>query len=212
MDTNELIRALGADAKVPPRRLSTILLVAVAGAAAMAAVEFLLLAGPRADIAEAAETPRFLFKFVVTLALAVTALGVLRPLAYPEMRLGSLWRLLLVAPLLAFMAAAMELVMVPRGLWMPRLVGTNSLLCLTLIPAIGLVPLALLIAALRQAAPSSPASAGMVAGLLAGGMAASFYAAHCFDDSPLFVITWYSLAVAILALLGAVAGRVALRW
>ena len=37
--------------------------------------------------------------------------------------------------------------------------------------------------------PTRPALAGAVAGLLAGGLAASFYAAHCTDDSPLFVTT-----------------------
>ena len=45
------------------------------------------------------------------------------------------------------------------------------------------------------------------AGLLAGGLAATFYAAHCFDDSPLFVVTWYSLAIAGLTVLGALGGR-----
>jgi hypothetical protein len=49
--------------------------------------------------------------------------------------------------------------------------------------------------------------AGAVAGLLAGSIAASFYTAHWFNDSPLFVATRYTLAVAILAAAGAMAGR-----
>lgn len=66
--------------------------------------------------------------------------------------------------------------------------------------------------ALRHGAPTSPALAGAVAGLAAGGLAATFYAAHCTDDSPLFVATWYPLAIAMLAAAGAVAGRLAVRW
>ena len=48
--------------------------------------------------------------------------------------------------------------------------------------------------------------AGAVAGLLAGSIAASFYTAHWLNDS-LFVATRYTLAVAILAAAGAMAGR-----
>ena len=47
---------------------------------------------------------------------------------------------------------------------------------------------------------------------MSGGIAATFYAAHCPDDSPLFVAVWYPLAIAILTGLGALAGRFSLRW
>ncbi|TIM59065.1 MAG: DUF1109 family protein, partial [Mesorhizobium sp.] len=68
------------------------------------------------------------------------------------------------------------------------------------------------LAVLRYGAPTRPVLAGAVAGLLAGGLAATFYAAHCFDDSPLFVATWYTIAIAILAALGAFGGRLLVRW
>jgi hypothetical protein len=51
-----------------------------------------------------------------------------------------------------------------------------------------------------------------MAGLLAGGLAAALYAAHCPDDSPLFVAVWYTLALGIVVGVGAVAGRAVLRW
>jgi hypothetical protein len=69
-----------------------------------------------------------------------------------------------------------------------------------------------LLLALRQGAPTRPGVAGAAAGLLAGGIAATFYAAHCTDDSPLFVATWYTLAIGALALLGAAVGQRFLRW
>ena len=85
-------------------------------------------------------------------------------------------------------------------------------MCLTFIPLIGIGPLALLLIALRHGATSHPALGGAVAGLAAGGIAATFYAAHCTDDSPLFVATWYTIAIAILALIGAIGARRFARW
>ena len=79
-------------------------------------------------------------------------------------------------------------------------------------PLIGIGPLAIFLLALRQGAPSSPVHAGAVAGVLAGGIAATFYAAHSTDDSPLFVATWYIIAIVELGLLGAVGGQRFARW
>ena len=120
--------------------------------------------------------------------------------------------LLLVAPLLMAAAVILEMAVVPAGDWAARLVGHNMPVCLASIPVIGAGPLALFVAALRHGAPTRPGLSGAVAGLAAGGLAATFYAAHCTDDSPLFVATWYTLAVAALALVGAVAARRLARW
>ncbi|MFZ5673199.1 MAG: NrsF family protein [Pseudomonadota bacterium] len=45
-----------------------------------------------------------------------------------------------------------------------------------------------------------------------GGIGATLYASHCFDDSPLFVLVWYSLAIALVTAVGFFAGRHLLRW
>ena len=65
---------------------------------------------------------------------------------------------------------------------------------------------------MRGAAPASPTLAGAAAGLLAAAAGATLYAFHCFDDSPLFVVTWYSLATTLVVAIGAVAGHRLLRW
>ena len=57
-----------------------------------------------------------------------------------------------------------------------------------------------------------PALAGVVAGLVAGGLGAAVYAIHCPDDSPLFVAVWYSIAIAFVATVGGLAGHSVLRW
>ena len=106
----------------------------------------------------------------------------------------------------------MELMAIPANQIGPRWIGNNSLVCVTSIPLIGIGPLAAFLLALRHGAPTSPSVSGALAGIAAGGLAATFYAAHCADDSPLFVATWYTLAIAFLALAGAFAGRVVARW
>ena len=75
MDTNELIRALAADTRRPAAPLSSVWWCAAGSAIAIAAAVFFAALGPRPDIAAAAETPRFLFKFVVTVTLAASAFG-----------------------------------------------------------------------------------------------------------------------------------------
>ncbi|TIX68816.1 MAG: DUF1109 family protein, partial [Mesorhizobium sp.] len=119
---------------------------------------------------------------------------------------------MIAAPLLVIVAVVLELLSVPAADWGTRLIGSNLVICLTFIPLIGIGPLAIFLAVLRYGAPTRPVLAGTVAGLLAGGLAATFYAAHCFDDSPLFVATWYTIAIAILAALGALSGRLLVRW
>ena len=65
---------------------------------------------------------------------------------------------------------------------------------------------------MRQGAPEKPGFAGAMAGIAASGIGATFYAANCTDDSPLFVALWYPMAIAIVAAIGYVAGRRLLRW
>jgi hypothetical protein len=48
--------------------------------------------------------------------------------------------------------------------------------------------------------------------LLSAGLAATLYASHCTDDSPLFVATWYTIATALVTAIGALAGSRVLRY
>jgi hypothetical protein len=66
--------------------------------------------------------------------------------------------------------------------------------------------------ALRHGAPTKPGLAGAIAGLAASGIATTFYAANCTDDSPLFVIVWYPLAIGLVALIGFLGGLRFLKW
>lgn len=211
MKTDDLITALAQDAPVR-WRFNRALALAIAGGAVVAGGLFFGLMGPRPDFADAAETVRFLFKFVVTLTLAATALGLVVRLGEPGAPVGA-WRwALILVPALLVIAVIAELIAMPAAAWGERLVGTHVRFCLTLIPLLAIGPLALLLLALRQGAPTRPGLAGAVAGLAASGIAATFYAANCTDDSPLFVATWYPIAVGIVTLAGFLVGKRVLKW
>lgn len=212
MNTDALINALSMDNRRTAMPLTAAWWAALACAVLLAAAVFFLTLGPRPDIAEAANTPRFGFKFVVTLALAAGAFIAARRLSRPDVPVRRAMPWLAAAPLLVIGAVCAELSTVPSSAWAARLIGSNSLLCLSFIPLIGSAPLGMFLLALRNGAPSHPAIAGMVAGLLAAGVGATFYAAHCPDDSPLFVATWYTIATAILVLVGAITAPRVARW
>ena len=198
MRTENLVDLLAEDAS-PPWGLRAGVSTAVVAGIALATILFLADIGARSDIGSALRTVRFPFKFVATIALAVTATRAAAGLGRPDARPGWHAVALGLAPALVACAVAVELSVLPESRWLPSLVGHNARSCLALIPLLALGPLACLLAALRQGAPSRPGLAGAVAGLAAGGIAATLYAAHCDDDSPLFLALWYPLAILIVS-------------
>jgi hypothetical protein len=211
MKTDNLIDALVADRAPRGRPLRWALAAALLAGGVVSLVFFLAALGVRADIEAALGTWRFELKVgLVLLALALAfslCIALSRPVApaHPARRLLPL-------AALAVLAVAIELLALPAVSWTSRLVGSNALICLVAIPTLAIVPLATVLAILRAGAPASPALAGGAAGLLAAAAAAALYAFHCFDDSPLFVVTWYALAALPVVALGAVAGNRLLRW
>ena len=164
MRTEYLINALVADLTVSKVRFRQILVGAIALGSIIAAAAFLFWIGVRPDIGQALQTARFLFKFVITLTLAAAAAGLLSRLATPGASTG-LWAwACLAAPALLVTAEVAELIVMPAPTWWPRLIGSNARYCLTLIPLLSIGPLACLLLALRQGAPTKPGLAGAVAG------------------------------------------------
>ncbi len=155
---------------------------------------------------------RFDLKFVDTLAVLAPAFFLCLRLSRPEAAPGAILAWLLAPVVILGAAVAMELAMVPSAQWGAKLVGSNSMHCLSVIPILSIPPLAALIFALREGAPRYPALTGALAGAAAAGVAATIYATNCPDDSPLFVVTWYPIATGVVVLVGALAGRRWLAW
>lgn len=211
MRTDDLIKAMVAD-QHEGREIDDAIRLALIAGAFLAGLAFFLALGFRADIADAAQTVRFLFKFVITLSLTATAMALAFRIGRPGVPLNAPAWSLVVVPLLLVGAVTIELAITPQEAWGTKLIGTNAIHCLTVIPLLSIPPLIGLLIALRKGAPAHPGIAGAVAGLVSVGIAATYYASNCTDDSPLFVATWYPLATAIVVAIGAVAGARLLRW
>ncbi|MBI4725320.1 MAG: DUF1109 family protein [Rhodomicrobium sp.] len=214
MRTDELINALIQDhaARPQPMPLHQTFFVAMAAGAGVATIAFALTLGVRPDIASAIETWRYDFRFVIMVTLLITAARLVWQLARPAADTRSAGLALLAAPLLLAGAAAYELWVVPESQWLQRAAGTNSVACVVSVVLLSLGPLAAALFVLRRGAPLRPGLAGAAAGLLASALAATLYAIHCPDDSPLFGVIWYPMAMGLVTLAGMLAGRRLLRW
>src|SRR4051812_14511272 len=212
METDQLIRSLAADNAHRARPVGLALALALLAAAPVSLAMFFSELGVRPDVMTAMRNPFFDLKFAVTLALAISAIAVSLHLSRPEASLrGFGWFLLVPAGLLVAGISG-EMMMPQRMPMMMRMVGRNSMTCLTAIPAMSLPLLVAALFGLRHGAPARPAVAGAIAGLVSAGLAATLYASHCTDDSPLFVATWYTLATASVTAIGALAGSRVLRY
>src|SRR3954465_2223846 len=212
MDTDQFIRTLAADNGHRDRPVGFPLVLGLLAAAPVSLLMFFAELGVRPDVMTAMRNPFFDLKFAVTLALAIPAIAISLHLSRPEASLkGWAWLLLLPAGLLVAGLSG-EMMMPQRLPMMTRLVGSNSRVCLTAIPLMSLPLLAAALIGLRHGAPTRPALTGAIAGLASAGLAATLYAAHCTDDSPMFVATWYTIATALVAGIGAALGAKVLRF
>jgi hypothetical protein len=212
MKTSHFIDSLVADAVPHAPSLISRFWVALGLAAVASVILFAIGIGPRADFVAATHTLRFDFKFVETLAPACPTALLCSRLMRPDAHAGTLGLFLPLPFLLLGLAGVSELLLVSPSLWEKKMIGVNSLKCLTLIPLLSIGPLAAMICAMRGGASRCPALSGAFAGAAAAGLAATLYASNCTDDSPLFVATWYPLATFVIVGVGAVSGRCLLRW
>ena len=210
MKTDDLINVLSADSAGPPF-LARNWAVAIGVGLLIPILLIVLTFGFRPDLGRALETWRVLVKFAVTASLAVSCVAMARQINRPEPSSMPYWPAVGTLAIL-FGAIVLEMLLVPETEWWRRMVGTNALWCLALVPALSLVPLAIILQIFKYGATTRPGFAGGIAGLLSGALGASAYALHCTDDSPFFVLLWYGLGIAAVTTIGGLLGRRILRW
>lgn len=211
--TDDLIARLSADLKpVAPhaleRRLGMALLLGLAGTILVGPLVLDLMVGR--PFGGAWGDPMFWGKLAYTIGLGVLGLIAVPALSRPDRYLH--W------PLVAALGLFLLVLATGSAMWMqadwttPMLMGGTALVCPWLIILTAAPLLAVLLTAMRRFAPASPTLAGLAAGLMAGGFGAAAYAFYCGETSMMFMAVWYSLGIALTALLGAAIGRFALRW
>lgn len=211
MKTDDLIDALAAGLQpAPPARLNALLLVCAA-AASVAAVAILL--GVRPDLTDVLASPATWMKGVYTAGLAGAALWLSARAGRPgaDTRLPAAALAAIVG--LALLWGAVELLSASGDERLADWLGRTWTICgrnILLVSAAAAVPTFL---SARRLAPTRPAFSGFALGVATGGIAATAYGIlHCPESTAAFVATWYTLGVALAGLIGAAAGRFALRW
>lgn len=211
MKTDDLIDALAAGLQpAPPARLNALLL---ACAAAGSVVAVTLLLGVRPALVDVLSSPTTWMKGLYTTGLAGAALW----LSFRAGRPGADTRAPLVAlgaiVGLALLWGAVELITTAGDERLAEWLGRTWAICgrnILLVSAVAVVPTFL---SARRLAPTRPAFSGFALGVATGGIAATAYGMlHCPESTAAFVATRYTLGVAAAGLIGAVAGRFALRW
>lgn len=213
MKTDDLINALsrGVEPAERPRwrmKLAITLITGLIVAAVLVAIGL----GVRPDIGTA-RMPIMMKSLFAALAAAVI-LPVAVQLMKPGRPLG--WRIGAVALFVAICAIATITALMgemPEQRWQAWMGGEGRApWCVVLIPILAVPAAALLTWFMRAFSPTRITLTGAAIGALSGGVSAMAYAMYCPTDSVAFVTTWYTLAIAVCAALGALVGSKFLRW
>ncbi|UPK37860.1 DUF1109 domain-containing protein [Bradyrhizobium sp. 186] len=213
MKTDDLVAVLSTNVE-PVRRglVARTISVAVAAGAVVALGLVFAILGLRADLTTTRATIFLLLKVAFALAVIGVAMRYLLRLARPGAERG-ISPLSIALPFAAIaLLGAISLGFAPNSHWDRMILGDEWLECLLSIPIIAIVPFAVIIFAVRRAAPTNLVRTGAVAGLIAGGVSAVAYALHCTDDSLPFVAVWYGATIVLCTLAGAALGPRLLRW
>ncbi|TRW16892.1 NrsF family protein [Glacieibacterium frigidum] len=185
--------------------------VALLAAVMLAELALILAMMPaRPDLSSAMTGPMFWWKLVGCAGVAVAAAGALLVLVSPAARPGAGRRWLWLSLGGAVIAGA---ALWAAGAMPARLAETldwrAGLHCVAIVEAYALpVWLAAFVVA-RRGAPARPRAAAVAAGLCGAAWGAAGFVWSCPHDDPLYVVTWYGLAL----LIGAGAGALVLtRW
>lgn len=157
-------------------------------------------------------TPLFLLSaglfLVLGLAAAITVIGMARPRVGSD-RTGWLWAAAMTA--LLPLSTGLMAVAHAHSAWALSDPATG-VLCLGLGLLCGLGTAGVLVLWLRRGAPSSPAEAGLLTGVAAGGLGMFAVALHCPDDAIYHIGLWHSAPVLAGAALGRLLVPRLVRW
>lgn len=206
--TEDLIRDLAA-APVPARYSPGAAICGMAGLLVGGLALYFAVFGLRPDLDSAWMHLPVQAKSILPALLSLLAIWLAFVSTRPEGRV-LLWPLA-IPVLLAFALALFRIATADAAL-VTEAIGQTALACLASIAMLSALPLAIGIAFLRRSAPTRPVLTGALLGVAIGAGVAAGYALHCTEDSPLFFVSWYALAIGIVGGVGGLLGHRFLRW
>jgi hypothetical protein len=215
MNTDRLIDMLSAELEaVNSGRLGKTLILAIVTGGSIAFGLMLVTVGPRHDLQSTAHLEWVAVKLLFALSVIGAGALLLNKSMRPGLEDATNWTMVLF-PFLAALAVAFAVLLGQPQAWRELLRGAttvSSMRCLLLIMFFATIPLAAVIYALRQSAPTRLKLCGGIAGIVAGGIGAAAYAFNCTSDTIPFVAIWYGAAIIICAAIGSQLGPRVLRW
>lgn len=213
MKTDDLVALLSTNTEPVDRRsfVNTLGIALAVGTVVTLGITLVGL-GVRTDLTTARALGFLAVKLSFAVGIVGLALAYLTRLARPGAERRTQPFLVAVPFLLIVLLAAISLWLAPSSHWNRMIVGDEWVECLVSVPIIAIVPFAISIWAVRQAAPTNLVRTGAVVGLVAGGVSAMAYAFHCTDESLPFVAVWYGGTIVLCTFAGAILGPRLLRW
>lgn len=153
----------------------------------------------------------FVLKSAYSLSIAALALWGVDLLSQPGTPPPRSLILLVPIAILA-VVAAFAMFRAPVADLSALLLGGTWRQCSVRIILVSLPLFAILFAVVRRQAPVRLRLAGGAIGLLSSSLAAAFYALACTEQSPAFVLLWYSLGIAVTTAVGSLLGPRLLHW
>jgi hypothetical protein len=204
--TDELIERLVAEAQpvrrlADPARRAAWWTVAAVGVALLGVIYF----GPRRDLAETWRSPMLLARLgLLGATLWLAAISAFR-LSVPggEPRVWTRWwPLVALGALIALSTAEVLTGAVTGSMGSPL----RSWMCVRKVAFAGAIPAVLAIVLIHRAAPIEPRWAALLGVLAAGAAGALTSEMACSIESPIHVLLWHLLPIAVFGLVGAVIG------
>lgn len=178
----------------------------------IALVGLAVVEGP--PMAAIAHTGAAAFAVKLGYAIALASLAALAAVAAgrPGRKLSGPIALIAVPLTLVLAVAVVELATSDRASWSGMMLGSHYWSCFTSVVVASLPVFAGMVWAYRILAPTRLALAGFLIGLSAGAAGAVAFALYCHEATAVFLVTAYTPAMLMTALLGAAAARRLLRW
>jgi hypothetical protein len=208
-----LVAWLADDFRVPDRHaLARRFRIALLLGLALAVLGVISIWGVRFDLRSVAPTALFGAKLIFPVAMIALTIGIAARLAIPGMNTRHAWMGLIAANVVLWIIVAVAVATATPGERIALLIGHTWHSCSWRIALLSVPGFIAFSWAMRGLAPTRFRETGAAVGLLAGAIGTLAYTLKCPEMSVVFWAVWYSIGMAIPALIGIAVSRVAFRW
>lgn len=211
MRTDQLIAELASDHR-PPGNPQIRIMAAIAAGWLFALIGLLIFLGFPLQELKHTGMASFAVKLGYTVSLAILSVMAAIAAGRPGSRLAGPVSLIAIPVAMLIFVAMLELVTTDATSRHEMMFGSAYGDCFRSVVLASMPVFVSLVWGYRALAPTRPPVAGFLIGLSAGAAGAAAFALYCHEGSAAFLVTAYTPAMLITAVIGAICGRVLLKW